>query len=374
MTSTPEIRRAAGSLIIGGIHGLDLPEADRRRLKTNELGGIILFKRNLETLEQAVSLTEAIHRAAPEASPPLLVSVDQEGGPVARLRGMITDFPAMRALGAICDPQLAASVGEVVGAELAALGINLNFAPVMDVDTNPRNPVIAERAFSADAQQVAHLAGAFATGMLLHHVLPCAKHFPGHGDTVVDSHFDLPVVRHKIDRLLDTELVPFSAAVRARLPLIMSAHVVVPELDERHPATLSAAVLTDLLRATLGFQGVIVSDDLEMKAIADRYSIEEVVTLGVEAGLDLFLICHSEDKQREAFETLVRLAESSSRERDRILDAARRVVRMRRDYLVKWTRDDAHWRDVITCESHLELARRVHESQVKGGAGAGTRD
>jgi beta-N-acetylhexosaminidase len=196
---------------------------------------------------------------------------------------------------------------------------------------------MGDRSFGPTAALVARMAGAVALGLLQNGLIPCAKHFPGHGDTRVDSHLDLPVIDHEAERLQSVELEPFRQLVRMPIPMIMTAHVLVPAVDARWPATLSNAWITGVLRRELKYGGVVVSDDLEMQAIADRYSIEETVERGLHAGLDVLLVCRSREKARAAWEHLVRLGQRSEAEREMIAMAAGRVRKLKRDYLRPWT-------------------------------------
>src|SRR5690606_34075683 len=228
------------------------------------LGGVILFKRNLGTLEEIAELVAAIQDAYPSGVAPL-VSIDQEGGRVARLGAPVVKLPPMRALGERDDADLTRRAARVLGAQLLALGIGVDFAPVLDVDTNPANPVIGDRSFGRDPETVIRHALAFAEGLREAGVIACGKHFPGHGDTDLDSHLALPRIAHDRARLDRVELAPFRAA-RGKVPTIMTAHVVFDAIDPSVPATLSRAVIEGVLRGELGYDGVIVSDDLEMKA------------------------------------------------------------------------------------------------------------
>lgn len=352
-------REGCGSLLIGGFEGRDLPKAFGDQLAGGEVGGAILFKRNIESLEQVFELNQAIGGACPGSAMRPFVSLDQEGGPVQRLRGLTTDLPPMRDLGRHGDPKLAERVGRALGRELRTLGFNLNFAPVLDVDSNPDNPVIGKRSFSSDPDVVSKMGLGFARGLMLAGVVPCAKHFPGHGDTRTDSHKELPKLAHDFERLWETELVPFRAAIEQSLPLIMTAHILLESIDAVYPATLSRIILTDILRDRLGFKGVIISDDLEMAAIEQRYEIEEIVELGLRAGIDVFLICHSHDKQRAGFEALVRLGERKGWARQRIQESASRIAQLKRDYLVKSIPNESNWQAVIRCEEHLALAAEI---------------
>jgi beta-N-acetylhexosaminidase len=215
-----------------------------------------------------------------------------------------------------------------------ALGFNQDYAPVLDVDTNPDNPVIGDRSFSRDPQAVAERGAAFIQAMQAEGVAACGKHFPGHGDTQTDSHLELPRLEHDLARLEAVELPPFVEAVKAEVASIMTAHVLFPALDPEHPATLSEKVVGPLLRERLGFEGVIVSDDLEMKAVADNYAIEDSAVRAIRAGCDQLLICHDVELQARAHAALVKAVEGGTLDRGRLLEAASRVAKMKADYPV----------------------------------------
>jgi beta-N-acetylhexosaminidase len=324
-----ELPRLCGQLLIGGFDTPELPERYRASLREGRRGGAILFRRNLPDIVTSARLCEAIRAASPPDLPPFL-GVDQEGGRVTRLPAPFLTLPPMRVLGELNDLALVRRAGRALGAELAAVGFNLAFAPVLDVDSNPDNPVIGDRAFGRDPRTVMRNAVAFLQGLQDRNVLACGKHFPGHGDTSVDSHVDLPVITHARARLEQIELPPFRAASGAGIAALMTAHVVCQELDAGVPATLSRAICASLLRAEIGFEGVLFSDDLEMAAIAARYPIEEAAVEAVWAGCDALLICKSEDAQDRAHEALVRKAEADPRFRDRCVEAATRCLRLRR--------------------------------------------
>jgi len=322
-----ELERTAGSVIVCGFHGVEAPDEVQRWLAAQTVAGLILFKRNIEDLDQAASLIASCHGVS-NASVPILVSVDQEGGRVARFREPVLQLPPMRALASADDPNLTRNAGAVLGQQLRAIGINLNFAPVLDVDTNPLNPVIGDRAFGSTASSVIEHALAFARGLHEGGVLSCGKHFPGHGDTDLDSHLALPSLRHDRSRLDDLELRPFRAAV-GRLPSLMTAHVLFEQLDSDLPATMSRLVVTELLRREMGFDGAVFSDDLEMKAVSDRYSIEEAGVLAIEAGCDLLLVCSDLDAASRLRETLAAEAGRSPAFETRLNEARRRADALR---------------------------------------------
>ncbi len=247
------MKTRAGELLIVGFEGKRAPEALLARIAAGRLGGVVLFARNLGTPEEIAALTAELHAAAPSGGPPLVVALDQEGGRVQRLKAPVTEWPPMARLGARDDEALSEAVGRAMGAELAAFGFNVDFAPVLDVHTNPSNQVIGDRAFATDARRAARHALAFWRGLESAGVRGCGKHFPGHGDTLLDSHHALPRVEADAARLREVELHPFGEAVRARMPMIMTAHVVYPAIDAR-PATLSRRWLIEILRDELSAQ------------------------------------------------------------------------------------------------------------------------
>ena len=299
------------------------PDAELRALAAEGVLGAILFKRNLGAPEESAALCR---RLKEEAGRPFLLAVDQEGGRVARLRGApFKELPPMREVARRGGPALAERAGRLLALELRAVGFDWDFAPVLDVDTNPANPVIGDRSFGRDPAQVAQLGVALARGLEGGGVASCGKHFPGHGDTAADSHLELPALPHDLDRLRRVELVPFRAYAQAGLSAVMTAHVVFQALEPGVPATMSRRALQGMLRDELGFRGVVVSDDLEMKAIAGRFSVGEAAVLGVLAGVDLFLVCSHAALQREAIEAVVRAVESGRIPASRILESGSRL-------------------------------------------------
>jgi beta-N-acetylhexosaminidase len=309
-----------GQLLTVGLAGTTLSDAERAVLPRR--GGVVLFKRNVpDDLDQLLALTRSI--AAIDDT--LLVGIDQEGGRVMRIGPPALALPAMRRLGDTGDLALIERVARAQGRELAAMGITMSFAPVADTHTRPENPVIGERAFASTPDAVARCASAWARG-LSDHVLTCAKHFPGHGDTTVDSHHALPHVDRSAAELRAQEIAPFAALV-GKVDAMMSAHVVYPALAPT-PATLSPAILTNLLRGELHFEGVLFSDDMEMKAIS--IPIEEAAVLAVTAGCDALLVCSDAELAARAEAGLVREAERSPAFRARCEEAHARYLAMRK--------------------------------------------
>jgi beta-N-acetylhexosaminidase len=337
-----------------GFHG-KTPSPEVLELVRRGVYGVILFARNVEDAEQVAALVADLKRAAGR---PLLVSVDQEGGRVARLRAAqgFTEIPPMRALGDAGDEALAWEVGLVIGRELRAVGIDQDYAPVVDVDTNPANPVIGDRSFSRDPEAVSRLGVALAQGLQAAGVAACAKHFPGHGDTSQDSHTDLPNLPHALDRLDRVELAPFRALARAGVASVMTAHVVFEALDPRRPATLSPEVMR-LLRERVGFDGCAVSDDLEMKAVAEHFPLEEAAPGAVLAGVDALLVCHRAEVQHRAIDLVRGAVERKRISRARVAEARRRVEKLLR--FAGPPPDPAVARARLRTAPHLAVAARI---------------
>jgi beta-N-acetylhexosaminidase len=278
-----------GQLLMVGIPGPTLDRSTHRKLVEIGPSGVILFRRNVQDPAQLSRLCGAVHRLRPG----VLIAIDHEGGRVTRLPEPFTAFPPARALGQADSPRLAFAVGQAIGRELASVGIDLDFAPVLDVLTHPRNRVIGDRSFGSDPALVARLGLAFAQGLRAAGVIACAKHFPGHGSTRGDSHVVLPRVSQNSREILRTHVAPFRDAIAARIPCLMIAHVVYRCLDSAHAASLSPRILGSLLRRRLRYRGVIVSDDLEMAALSRRMPPEEAAVRALAAGTDLLLVCNS---------------------------------------------------------------------------------
>ncbi len=323
--TSDELRGSCGQLLCVGFEGTRAPDELLARVARSQVGSVVLFRPNVEAPLQVAELVSALRRAAP-ASAPLAVAVDQEGGAVQRLRAPLTEWPDMMSVAAADDPERTFAVGRALGHELALLGINWNFAPVLDVNTNPANPVIGRRAFGTEVTTVITHALAFWRGLRSTGVLGCGKHFPGHGDTDLDSHHHLPVVVHPVRRLREVELAPFAAAVQAEAEALMISHVMFPAWDPQWPASLSPAIARVQLRQRLGWNGLLCSDDLGMKAVADRWPIEDLVREGVRAGVDHFIIRGPVERQQAAWEALVKAAEADSELRARVLEGAGRVA------------------------------------------------
>ena len=295
------LEQMLGQLLVVGFEGTAVTPEVAGLIQQHHVGGIIFFSRNVRDAQQTLALTSELQALAREAGHryPLLIAIDQENGVVRRLGRGSTIFPGSMALGATGSEALAHDVALATGRELRALGINLNLAPVLDISNNPDNPVIGVRSFGEDPAQVARFGVAAVRGLQGAGVLTSVKHFPGHGDTAVDSHQTLPNIPHTLRRLDDVELVPFRAALAAGADSVMIAHVALPQLmgSAALPATVSPAIVRGLLRERLGFDGVVISDCLEMRAVTETVGTERGAVMALQAGIDLLLVSHRYDRQ-----------------------------------------------------------------------------
>jgi beta-N-acetylhexosaminidase len=330
----------------------------RALLEDFQVGGVILMGRNVREPRQVAGLTTALQAGA---STPLFVGIDQEGGEVVRLPLPGLTFPGNMALGALDDPVAANEVAMALAEQLGAMGINVNFAPVLDVNNNPANPVIGVRSFGEDPGLVTRLGIATLRGFEQAGIIACAKHFPGHGDTTVDSHLDLPVQPAPRSRLQAVELAPFRAAVAVGAPALMTAHIRFTALDAQWPATLSRAVLTDLLRREMGYTGVIVTDCLEMHGIAHHFGIEEASLAAVMAGADCLLACHTLETQRRIHRALLEAASKGHLPSSRIEASVERILRLKEQYALPDRRkaDPEEAARIVGAPRYCELEREI---------------
>jgi beta-N-acetylhexosaminidase len=294
-----EFRKLAGQLIMIRLFGTELDAGTAAFIRANAVRGACLFRQNMTDAAQLTGFNAALLEAMGSNA---LIALDQEGGAVVRSL-WVPPPPSAMALGAADDPALAKEVGAAVARAVKAMGFNWNFAPVLDLNNNPRNPVIAERSFGADPMRAAELAMAWMDGSESEGVACCVKHFPGHGDTHVDSHRDLPLVDKPMAELERFEFAPFRAAA-PHAPAVMTAHIVYPALDPHNPATMSRAILTDLLRDKMGYQGVIITDGMDMHAIAHRYSAGQAAVNALVAGADMVMAIGSRETQEETLEAI----------------------------------------------------------------------
>jgi len=361
MSQSISVEAKIGQLMVFGFNGTRVTSFLRRMITEHNLGGVIHFARNVESVKQLTGLNQEL-QALSSQSPsgvPLWIAADQEGGTVARLTRGVAVAPSAMALGAAGSEVLTERVCEVAGRELGGAGINMNLAPVVDVNNNPENPVIGVRSFGETPQDVARH-GAAAIRGYQKYVAAVAKHFPGHGDTAIDSHHALPVMAHDRQRLDDVELVPFREAIAAGVTGIMTAHIAIPALEKAEgiPVTLSYQVLTKLLKEELAYQGLILTDCMEMKAIQDTFGTVKAAVLTIEAGADLVLISQTQELQRQAYDALVAAVKAGRISEERIDESYARVIRAK-ERLDLWGRKPGAHHHVIGSSEHVDVMRQA---------------
>ncbi|UOQ49745.1 beta-N-acetylhexosaminidase [Gracilibacillus caseinilyticus] len=326
------LREKIGQMILAGVSGTTL-DADTQNLITeHQIGGFIFYANNLKTPKQTVQLFNQIKRKNEGNRLPLFLSVDQEGGEVERLPGDLISFPTNQEIGERNNAQFSYQVGVLLGQELNAFGFNLDFAPVMDVNSNPDNPIIGNRSFGDNPEVVSKLGVETMKGILSQDIISVIKHFPGHGDTSVDSHLQLPTVNKEVAELEQLELVPFERAIANGADVVMVAHILLPAIDPEYPSSMSRAVITDILRGKLEFDGVIMTDDMTMKAITNNYSIGSAAVQSVKAGNDILLIAHGYNNVAEAIEQVTKAVQQGEISEQRINESVTRVIQLKRKY------------------------------------------
>ncbi len=328
--------RKVGQRFMVGFDGFEASADVKRLIREYGVGHIIYFARNITSPEQVAELSRELQACARDAGHdlPLVIGVDQEGGRVARMGPPWTVWPPLRALGRIGSEDLAQRMGEALAAECLSCGINCDFVPNLDVDTNPDNPIIGNRSFGTDTDLVGRLGAAMIRGLQGGRVIGSAKHFPGHGDTDSDSHLELPIVGLPRPRLYDVEIRPFRKAIEAGVATVMMAHVLYPDLDESLPASLSPAVVEGILRKEMKYDGVVLTDDLEMKAVAANWKPAESAVLAMRAGCDVLPVCSSHHAQVDAMEGAIRALESEELTWDSMDVSCARVRRMKEHFLL----------------------------------------
>ncbi len=284
-----------GQLLIVGFEESEVNESTIEIIEDYKIGGFVLFARNIIDENQLVDLINNLKTSNNENSIPLFISIDEEGGKVSRLPKIYNKLPESNIIGDYNDSQLSYGYGVILGKRLDLVGINLNFAPVLDINSNEKNPVIGSRAYGNTAEVVIDVGIQVLKGIESTGIIPAVKHFPGHGDTSIDSHLNLPVVNKSLKDLEQLELLPFIRAIEEDVDMVMIAHILFPELDAKYPSTMSKIIVNDLLRGDLGFKGTIISDDMTMGAIVENYTIEDATLNFLKAGGDIALICHGKD-------------------------------------------------------------------------------
>ncbi len=363
-----ELKKAIGQLFTVGFEGMTVTRELKNLIHEYHIGGVILFANNVGTAKEILQLTNALQKEAKNAGyvRPLLISIDEENGFVKRIYHEGREYPGALALSATNDPKVAYEIGKATGEDLKALGINWNYAPVLDINNNPSNPVIGVRSFGETPERVVEYGVEVMKGLQSAQVGTAIKHFPGHGDTSSDSHFALPVILHDLDRLHAVELKPFKEAIKNGADCILTAHIVFPALEpeEGRPATLSKNIITGLLREELGFDGVIVTDALEMKAIADTIGVPNGAVQAIQAGVDQVLVGHFSEVQLSAIERVIEAVEKGEISRERIEESNQRMNRFKDNYL-NW--DELKLDDTTISNSYNNKGKKelAHDAYLK---------
>ncbi|QCJ44577.1 beta-N-acetylhexosaminidase [Bacillus sp. S3] len=326
-----------GQMILAGVSGTTMDASAKQLISQIHVGGIIFYKNNFETPAQAVQFVNQL-KAGNSSSLPLLLGVDQEGGRVTRLPGGLVNFPPNKQIGQVNNPDFSFKVGTLLGQELKEFGLNLDFAPVLDINSNPNNPVIGDRSFGNNAEIVSKLGVQTMKGIQSQNVITTIKHFPGHGDTSVDSHLDLPIVNKSLKELKELELIPFERAINQGGDVVMVAHILLPQLDKTNPGTMSKAVMTDLLRKQLGFTGVIITDDMTMGAITEHFDIGKASVESVKAGSDIILVGHDYNNVVKIISSLKTAVQNGEISEQRVNESIKRIIQLKRNYSINDTK------------------------------------
>lgn len=320
-----------GQMFMFGIEGTVLDDALAEHIKNIMPGGIILFGRNADNPEQLLELINSLKKINSDRIP-LFISVDEEGGRVSRMPPQLHKMPSAGSIGQMDDPFAAYKMGQIQAVKIKSFGFNMDLAPVLDIMSNPQNTVIGDRSFGSDPDTVAKCGIQMMKGIRESGVISVVKHFPGHGDTETDSHYDLPSVYHGMDRLDAFELVPFRKAIEENADAVMVAHILLPNIDPDCPASLSQTVIDGLLRDKMGFDGVVITDDMTMAAITKHYAVEDAVIGSISAGSDIIMVCHDYDAQIRSVEAVKNCIESGIIDEKRIDASVFRILSLKDKY------------------------------------------
>ncbi|MNO80602.1 putative lipoprotein YbbD precursor [compost metagenome] len=341
-----------GQLVLVGMDGTTSNAATRELIDSYHVGGFIFYKDNINNSDQALTLFNQLKTDSKNSKVPLFLSIDEEGGRVTRLPREFLKVPSAAQIGATGQVEAASDIGVIIGKQLNGFGLNMDFAPVLDINSNPNNPVIGDRSYSDNAEVVSKMGIAAMKGLSQQGVIPVVKHFPGHGDTSVDSHLGLPVVEHNMDRLREVELVPFQNAVIEGTDVVMIAHLLMPKLDPDRPASFSKAIIHDLLREELGFEGVVISDDMTMGAITKNYNVDEAAVEFIVAGGNIVLVGHDYKKEKAVIEAIAEAVKSGVISEEMLNNRVYDVLRLKEKYGIN--ADSAKGPDVKSINKQLQ--------------------
>jgi len=355
------LEEKVGQMILAGVQGTVLDDQARRMIADQKVGGIILYANNVTTLDGTAKFVQSIKEANHSNPVPILMGVDQEGGKVSRMPDEVESIPSNGKVGKTKDAGLAEEMGTLLARQVKLAGFNLDFAPVLDVNSNPNNPVIGDRSFGSTAELVSRLGVAEMKGLRSEGIIPVVKHFPGHGDTSVDSHLELPVVNKTEQQLAKLEWLPFEAAIKEHAEAVMVAHILFPKLDPKYPASLSNVIIGEHLRGKFNYQGVVITDDLSMGAIAKNFKLDEAALATVRAGSDILLVAHSYESAKTIFDTLIGAVKKGKLDESRIDESVYRILALKQKVglsdegrasgdLTQLNKDITNWRKQV--EAH----------------------
>jgi beta-N-acetylhexosaminidase len=329
------LNEKVGQLVIAGIDSYENDVHSRELIEKYKVGGFILLGQNIKDTKQTLDLVNSLKDSNSKNKIPLFLSIDEEGGRITRLPKEFAKLPTNKVIGEKNNSSLSYKIGSLLGEEVKAFGLNMNFAPVLDVNSNPQNPVIGDRSFGNNVDIVSKLGIQTMKGIQSHNIVAGVKHFPGHGDTSVDSHLGLPVVNNDLNRLKSLELIPFSKAIENGADVVMIAHILLPKIDKENPASFSKIIITDVLREYLKYDGVVITDDMTMGAIVKNYDIGEAAVKSLNAGSDIVLVCHDFDKETAVIMAINSAVQNKTITEKSIDEKVYRVLKLKQKYNIK---------------------------------------
>lgn len=334
LIETMTLDEKIGQMIFAGVSGTTLKSNDLSLINEYKVGGIIFFKENLESTNQIVHLLNDIKSTNENNNIPLFLGIDEEGGRISRLPNEIERIPSSQKISKTNDVLFAHDIGKILGKELSTFGFNLDFAPVLDVNSNSKNPIIGDRSFGDNAEVVSSFGIETMKGLQSQNIISVVKHFPGHGDTSVDSHLELPVVNKTLEQLNKLELLPFQKAITNGTDMVMVAHILLPKIDPTSPSSMSKEIISGILRGQLNYDGVVITDDMTMKAITNNYNIASATVESVKAGSDIILIAHDYQNVISSFQALKKAVVDGEIPEERINDSVRRILQLKEKYKI----------------------------------------
>ncbi|WP_179632035.1 beta-N-acetylhexosaminidase [Clostridium peptidivorans] len=333
--NTMTIDEKIGQMLMVGVEGYNLNDNSKKLIKEHKVGGFIIFDENVQSTEQLLALVNSLKKENADNNIPLFFSLDEEGGKVTRMPKEFKRLPTNKAVGQINNSDFSNKIGRTIADEIKSFGFNMNFSPVLDVNSNPKNPVIGSRSFGANSDIVSNLGVETMKGIQSENVIPVVKHFPGHGDTSVDSHIGLPTVNNDLNRLKSFELVPFTKAIENGADAVMIAHILLPKIDKDNPSSMSKIIITDILRDNLKFDGVVITDEMTMGAIIKNYNIGKAAIKSVNAGTDIILVGHDYNNEIEVINALKDAVSKGEISDKRINESVHRILKLKQKYNLK---------------------------------------